>query len=92
MNTTIETLTPETCWNDQAFCAWWDAAHAHQLNDDWAWQTLGTPDDGWALDALLDRFHEGMTPEAAIDEIVEGWEPSDDEMMSAFGTKWHDGL
>ena len=20
------------------------------------------------------------------------WEPSDDEMMSAFGTKWHDGL
>ena len=20
------------------------------------------------------------------------WEPSDDEMMSTFGTKWHDGL
>ena len=25
-------------------------------------------------------------------EYIEGWEPSDDDMMSAFGTKWHDGL
>ena len=27
----------------------------------------------------------------AIERIIY-WEPSDDEMMSAFGTKWHDGL
>ena len=25
-------------------------------------------------------------------EYIDGWEPSDDEMMSSFGTKWHDGL
>ena len=27
----------------------------------------------------------------AIERIIY-WEPSDDEMMSSFGTKWHDGL
>ena len=26
------------------------------------------------------------------EEEDEDYEPSDDEMMSAFGTKWHDGL
>ena len=26
------------------------------------------------------------------DEEDEDYEPSDDDMMSAFGTKWHDGL
>ena len=25
-------------------------------------------------------------------EYIEGWEPSDDQMMASFGTKWHDGL
>ena len=27
----------------------------------------------------------------ALEQIIY-WEPSDDEMMSTFGTKWHDGL
>jgi hypothetical protein len=90
MNTTA--LTAETCFDCPAFCAWWDAAHQYQLQDWDSYCLVGTPDEGWALDALLDRYQEGMTPQAAIDEIVDGWEPSDDQMLSAFGTKWHDGL
>jgi len=33
---------------------------------------------------------------SAIEEVWEeesqNWEPTDDEMMASFGTKWHDGL
>ena len=87
------TLTPDTCWDDQAFCAWWDAADVALNNDYSAILMIGsTPDDGGDLDFLLDCYHQGMTPEAAMVEFIEGWQPSDDQMMSAFGTKWHDGL
>ena len=30
--------------------------------------------------------------EQVWDEESKLWEPTDDEMLSAFGTKWHDGL
>ncbi len=30
--------------------------------------------------------------EEVLDEEAADWEPSDDDMMSAYGTKWHDGL
>jgi hypothetical protein len=30
--------------------------------------------------------------EEVLDEEAADWEPTDDEMMSAYGTKWHDGL
>jgi hypothetical protein len=89
---TTTALTAETCFDCPAFCAWWDAAYDYIASDYEVERMLGCPDYGWALQAVLDRYQEGMTPKAAVDEIVEGWEPSDDEMMSAFGTKWHDGL
>ena len=47
------------------------------------------------MDADINLLHwrnvleEELMP--AIERIIY-WEPSDDEMMSAFGTKWHDGL
>ena len=53
----------------------------------------------------IDHMHEenainglrnaGIYPEieeAEIDEDYEDYEPTDQEMMSSFGTKWHDGL
>ena len=85
------TLTPDTCWDDQAFCAFWDAADGFLFDSGWG-STIGSIDDGWALISLLDSFHNGTTPEAAVQEVIDGWEPSDAQMMSAFGTKWHDGL
>lgn len=36
--------------------------------------------------------HQWGTIEEIWDEESKNWEPTDDEMMSAFGTKWHDGL
>ena len=30
--------------------------------------------------------------EAVWEEESQNWEPTDDEMMGAFGTPWHDGL
>ena len=32
------------------------------------------------------------TIEEVWQEESQNWEPTDDEMLSAFGTKWHDGL
>ena len=66
------------------------AEDAHEA-DYWASSTFSI-DDGGELDFLLDCYAEGMTPQAAVQELINGWEPSDQQMMSAFGTKWHDGL
>tara|TARA_Y100000401_G_C8210107_1_gene168000 strand:+ start:227 stop:487 length:261 start_codon:yes stop_codon:yes gene_type:complete len=45
-------------------------------------------DESWALDTwddgIVDANH------AETEEIED--EPTDQEMMSAFGTKWHDGI
>ena len=30
--------------------------------------------------------------EAVWEEESQNWEPTDDEMMGAFGTSWHDGI
>ena len=42
----------------------------------------------------LSEAAEGLTKASTelIDDLEEDDEPSDYEMMSAFGTKWHDGL
>ncbi len=69
-------LTSETCFDSPLFCAWWDTAHAYQLTSATADWVLGTPDDGWALDALVDCFNQGMTPKAAVDDIVENYDPT----------------
>jgi hypothetical protein len=37
---------------------------------------LGTPDDGWALDSLLESYLEGLTPSAAVDVAIEGFDPT----------------
>ena len=45
--------------------------------------------------AINDLKNGGIYPEieeAEIDEDDEDYEPTDQEMMSSFGTKWHDGL
>ena len=46
----------------------------------------------WATDIALEYILKDGNLKDAAREIFEGWEPSDQEMMSAFGTKWHDGL
>jgi len=76
MELTMESLTADNCFDNEAFTAWWDAAHSYQLTDYTADLVLGTPDDGWALDALLDCYMEGVTPEAAVDEIVDNYDPT----------------
>ena len=45
--------------------------------------------------AINDLRNAGIYPEIEepeIDEDYEDYEPTDYEMMSSFGTKWHDGL
>ena len=45
--------------------------------------------------AINDLHNAGIYPEIEepeIDEDDEDYEPTDYEMMSSFGTKWHDGL
>jgi hypothetical protein len=44
--------------------------------DDYVERIMGSADHGWALDALLDRFLEGMTPTAAVNEIIDGYDPT----------------
>ena len=43
--------------------------------------TFITDDDGNEYEVFIED-----------DESIEDDEPSDQDMMSAFGTKWHDGL
>ena len=74
------TVTTETCFDCPAFVAWWDDAHGYQLTNEEAEWALGTPDDGWALDCLVDCYNRGLTPKAAIDETVEGYDPTPDYM------------
>ena len=74
MPTTV--LTADTCFESPAFCAWWDSAHAYQLDHPMGVWALGTPDDGWALDSLLESYLEGLTPSAAVDVAIEGFDPT----------------
>ena len=85
------TLTPDNCFENAAFSAWWNAAEDAHEADYWASITFSI-DDGGELDYLLYCYAEGMTPQAALKSLIDQWEPSDHQMMSAFGTKWHDGL
>ena len=46
-------------------------------------------------DAIQDLQDAGIYPEPDNDEISvddDDYEPTDEEMMASFGTKWHDGL
>ena len=45
-------------------------------------------------DAIKDLQDSGIYPDPDDDEISvdDDYEPTDYEMMSSFGTKWHDGL
>ena len=47
-------------------------------------------------DAIRDLEDAGIYPDPDIDnyppETDDDYEPTDDEVMSSFGTKWHDGL
>jgi hypothetical protein len=49
-------------------------------------------DTEWATDLAIKCILEGKNPSEIADIIASEYEPSDDEMMAAFGTKWHDGL
>ena len=45
--------------------------------------------------AIQDLQDAGIYPEPDNDEISvddDDYEPTDEEMMASFGTKWHDGL
>jgi hypothetical protein len=46
----------------------------------------------WATELAVQGILEGKTPDEIAETIANEWEPSDAEMMGAFGTKWHDGL
>ena len=49
---------------------------------DWFEQVFGliVPESQWGI------------IEEVWQEESQNWEPTDDEMMGSFGTKWHDGL
>ena len=46
-------------------------------------------------DAIQDLQDAGIYPDPGNEEISvddDDYEPTDEEMMASFGTKWHDGL
>jgi ABC-type dipeptide/oligopeptide/nickel transport system permease component len=52
-------------------------------------------DDGYSLindKSLIDEWWEENSDMYEDPSPYEDYEPTDDEMMSSFGTKWHDGL
>ena len=52
-------------------------------------------DDGYSLvndKSLIDEWWEENSDMYENPSPYEDYEPTDDEMMSSFGTKWHDGL
>lgn len=51
-----------------------------------------TDNNEWALDLAIEGILNQMDPDTIAAMIIDQWEPSDDEMMAAFGTPWHDGL
>jgi hypothetical protein len=51
-----------------------------------------TDNNEWAAEMAVQGILEGKTPKEIATSIANEWEPSDAEMMSAFGTKWHDWL
>ena len=69
-------VTVETCFDSPAFCAWWDAADAYINNDSYIYSCMGCPDDGWALDCLVDCYNRGMEPGPAVEETVDGYDPT----------------
>jgi hypothetical protein len=82
-------LTAETCFDSAEFNTYWEAVSAEyykQTHDDCA-----CLDSGWYLEVILENYNNGWASFQAVDDIMNA-EPSDAEMMSAFGTKWHDGL
>ena len=46
----------------------------------------------WATDEAIGGILNSKTAEQIAELIADQWEPSDQEMMASFGTKWHDGL
>jgi hypothetical protein len=72
----IMPITAATAFDSPAFCAWWDAAHVYQLAHPMGVWALGTPDDGWALDSLLESYLEGLSPSAAVDVAIDGFDPT----------------
>jgi len=69
-------VTVEGCFDSELFCKWWDDAHGYQLDDELATLAMGIPDDGWALDCLVERYNDGMSPQAAVDDIMDGYDPT----------------
>lgn len=49
-------------------------------------------DNEWATELAIKGILQGDDYTLIAATIASEWEPSDSEMMSAFGTKWHDGL
>ncbi len=49
-------------------------------------------DNEWATEMAVQCILEGKNPSEIADAIASEYQPSDDEMMAAFGTRWHDGI
>ena len=73
--------------NTASFLSVLDACHSRIL------EIQKEDDKRHQMDSEIDPWRHVLEEELmpALERIVY-WEPSDDEMMSAFGTKWHDGL
>lgn len=63
-------------FDDPAFSEWWDRAYAFILTDSYYEWVLHCPDDGWELDCLIEHYHAGTTPEDAVREIVDNYDPT----------------
>jgi len=82
-------LTAADCFKCSEFDAYWEAVNAEYYNQ--THDSCACLDTNWYLDVILENYNNGWSFLHAVDDIINA-EPSDDEMMSAFGTKWHDGL
>jgi hypothetical protein len=74
--TPMTQITTETCFDDANFPAWWNEAYDYIMGDSYIEHIMGCPDDGWCLDCLVDSYNKGMTPSAAVNEAVDGYDPT----------------
>ena len=60
----------ECYFNNPIFCEFWDKVESILPS------FYGVPDDGWMLDEIIKTFINGESPNVAVDNIENGYDPT----------------
>ena len=74
----------DSIWSVPGFTGWWDTAEDVSLEHPHGY-FLGSLDDGWALDSLKESFLAGKSPAEAIEEAIDGYDPTPDYLWDNSG-------